>query len=268
MLYSPVSSIEANNTFCRQVRLEALEAPTRTAFLRRTLAHIFLSTQYAVACSNLPPNFMFFGMSQMWIVFTSIDDQPPRSCIVALANPNCPSGLTGSLVVEKLRARYGRAKLYYGLSENCPEAVCKLRPFKDLFPDQIQKKLGQPIWEQLVSTGCVNDDYGDGVVSFPFYLVRRKTQVIPPANAKPLSFPCPPFPANADCHIDYTLEWQAGNTRILASGVESPEWLATMHYVYYPTFAKLQTLTSRFYDSSKREQEIEQHEKSSKLPRL
>jgi hypothetical protein len=223
-------------------------------------------SQYALTCRDLPPNARFFGMSQIWIVFASFDGQPPRSFIVALANPNCPSGLTGSAVIKQLRARYGPGKLYYGVSENCPEAVGKLQPFKSQFPEQIQKKPGQPIWEDVVSTGCANDDFGDGVVSFPFSLDRRRLQVMLPADAKPLSFPCPPFPSNADCRMDYTLEWQAGDTRVLASGVESPEWLSMVHYVYYPAFSSLQSLYSRFYGSSKRQQEAEQPEKYSGLP--
>ena len=52
-------------------------------------------SQYALFCESLPPSLKLFGMSQMWIVFASFDGQPPRSCMVAFANPRYPGGLKG-----------------------------------------------------------------------------------------------------------------------------------------------------------------------------
>lgn len=47
-------------------------------------------SQYAVHCENLPPNLKLFGMSDLWVIFTSFEGQPPRSCIVALASSSYP----------------------------------------------------------------------------------------------------------------------------------------------------------------------------------
>lgn len=214
-------------------------------------------SQYALACENLPSGLKLFGMTQLWIIFTSFDGESPRSCIVAFANPSYPKGLKEIPTVQILRSRYGLPKLYFGLPETCPEAICKSDPLKRLFPQCTQRKRGDSIWNRIVTTGCANNDYGDAVISFPFFVPRIGAQALPAPDSAPVSFPCPPLPANADCHLDYTLEWHLGSTRILTGGIEVLGWLTTVHYVYYPSFSRLQTLYSTFHDAAKHQQHRE-----------
>lgn len=222
-------------------------------------------SQYALACDNLPSGLRLFGMTQLWIIFTSFEGEPPRSCIVAFANPDYPDGLNEIPTVRILQSHYGLPKLYFGLSDNCPEAICKLEPLKKLFPQCIQRRRGDSIWNRIVTTGCANSDYGDAVISFPFFVPRINSQALPAPDTAPVPFPCPPLPVNADCHLDYTLEWHLGSTRILAGGIESLGWLTTVHYVYYPSFSQLQTVYTKYKDASKLQEKIEPHRRRPSL---
>lgn len=243
-------------------------------------------SQYALTCEALPPSLRLFGMSQAWIVFTSFEGEPPRSCIVAYANPLYPDSLKSLPTIPILRNRYGQPRLHFGISDTCPEAICKLDSLQKLLPGHTQKtggeailnptllmvslaaspgsptyagrSRGKAIWDRLVTTGCANDNYGDGILSFPFVLPRTGgMRALPAAGDEPVSLPCPAFRADADCTADFTLEWRLGSTRILVGGIDFLGGLASVHYIYYPAFSRLQPLYARFYDAARHQQEIE-----------
>jgi hypothetical protein len=220
----------------------------------------------------------------MVILFTSFDGEPPRSCVVAYANPRYSAGMKRLPTIPILQNRYGQPKLHFAIRDDCPEAICNLDALKKLLPSPTRKTgeeaiwntvvfmvtLGAPsanpfhaeasqdnaIWHGIVTSGCAIDSYADAIFSFPFFVLHG-TRMLPAAEDEPVSLPCPPYPANKDCGLDYTYEWRRGRTRILVGGAEFLGALTTIHFVDYPLFWRLQTLYSKFYAAAKHQQQIE-----------
>lgn len=241
-------------------------------------------SQFALSCEDLPPKLRLFGMTRMVILFTSFEGEPPRSCIVAYANPRYQAGMKNLPTIPILQSRYGRPKLHYRIPEDCPAAVCKLDALRKLLPSRTRKtsdeaiwnatvfsvSFGQPpvgqlragtahdpaIWNRIVTSGCANDSYAESILAFPFFL-PRVARMLPAPEDEPVALPCPAFKSDVDCTVDYTLEWRLGRTRILVGGAEFLGALTTVHYVDYPSFLRLQTLYSKFLAASKHQQEIE-----------
>jgi hypothetical protein len=240
-------------------------------------------SQFALSCEDLPPKLRLFGMTRMVVLFTSFEGEPPRSCIVAYANPRYPASLKHLPTVPILQGRYGQPKVHFNVPQDCPEAVCILDALKRLHPSRTRKtgdeaiwnttvftvSLGPApagqlrtgttydpaIWKRVVTSGCANDSYAESILAFPFFL-PHSARMLPAPEDEPVALPCPPFKTDVDCTVDYTLEWRLGRTRILVGGAEFLGALTTVHYVDYPSFLRLQTLYSKFLAASKHQKRL------------